>query len=321
MFVNELRIQEFRGIKSCNTPIKLSNFTVLIGRNNSGKSTLLEALSLLPSPTLNNYITNTKKINYLMHLHHANALKYLYAGNSILEYNLKEMMDVRFEIQDNKIDYLINNTHYSSNDYLIQFSRGFEVDRTQLSQLVLFIPYSTSILEDLEKRMRNLKELITKKGIHIELAKFLNECVNDKYSEIVFLEPISLRKVYDKNKVYLQLRDLGSGAEKVVKIMALLEVLSPKMVLLDDFEAGLHPSLIKLFLNWLKDKEWQTIISTHSIDVLYHLININPNDTTILQLNKSNEDILYHKILTFEQLEDFLNANTDPRLLVDALNL
>ena len=158
-----------------------------------------------------------------------------------------------------------------------------------------------------------------KKGYHIELANFLNECVNDVYSELVFLEPISLRKVYPDNKVYLKLKDLGSGAEKLIKIMALFEVLSPKLIIIDDFEAGFHPTMIKLFLKWLKKKKWQTIISTHSIDVLYHLVEIKPIDTSILQLNKSNEDILSHEVLTLDELEDLLDANTDPRLLLDTL--
>ena len=202
-----------------------------------------------------------------------------------------------------------------------QFSHDEKISRQKLSQVVLCIPYTTSIFKDLELRMRNLKELITKNGIHIKLAKFLNECVNDNYSEIVFLEPISLRKIYDNNKVYLQLRDLGSGAEKVIKIMAILEVLSPELVLIDDFETGLHPTLIRLFLKWLKEKKWQKIISTHSIDVLYQLVEISPKDTTIIQLHKSNEDILTHNVLTLEQLEDIIDANNDPRLLVDILKI
>ncbi len=67
--------------------------------------------------------------------------------------------------------------------------------------------------------------------------------------------------------------------------------------------------------------KWQTIISTHSIDVLYHLVDIKPEDTSIIQLNKSNEDILYYETLTLEHLEDILNSNIDPRKMVDLLNL
>ncbi|MFX1257900.1 MAG: hypothetical protein ACFFAN_08580 [Promethearchaeota archaeon] len=51
------------------------------------------------------------------------------------------------------------------------------------------------------------------------------------------------------------------------------------------------------------------------------MVDIQPNDTTILQLNKSNEDVLDHKVLTLEKLEDYMDAHNDPRFLVDALQL
>ena len=321
MFVSELDIKEFRGIKNCKVPIKLTNFSVLLGKNSSGKSTILEALSLLPGPKINNYITSSSKLRYLQELHSSRlgdkSLLYLYAGTSYLGYRCKKNI-IKIEIDEREVKYLYGKDSKLSNSGIAHF---FNVDLKKLNQLVLFIPYSTSMLDVLEKKIGTLKELITKKGLHITLAKFLNKIVNDEYSELVFLDPISLRKVYSDNTAFIQLRDLGSGAEKVIKIMAFLEIVNPELVLIDDFEAGLHPTLVKLFIKWLKDHKWQTIISTHSIDVLYHLVDIAPTDTSILQLNKSNEDILSYEVLTLDELEDILDANTDPRLLLEALRL
>ncbi len=319
MFVSSLNIKEFRGIKACDKTLKFSNFTVLIGKNNAGKSSILEALSLLPDPKDYDYITGRNKFDILKELHQGSIkdLLYLYAGTSTLQFGIENSNAV-IEISENATSTYWNNNQMSIGN---KISEKFEVPPTKRNEMVLFIPFTTFILRDLENRMKVLKELIMKKGYHIELAKFLNECVNDVYSELVFLEPISLRKVYPDNNVYLKLKDLGSGAEKLIKIMAIFEVLSPKLIIIDDFEAGFHPTMIKLFLKWLKSKKWQTIISTHSIDVLYHLVDIKPPDTTIIQLTKSNEDILSHEILTLDELEDLLDANTDPRLLLDALRL
>lgn len=319
MFVSKLWIKEFRGIKDIKSPLEFSNFTVLIGRNNAGKSTILEALSLLPDPNVVDYITDRAKSETLEKLHHGSYkdLLYLYAGTSTLNFEIQNTI-ATIKNDEGKIMTLWDNRVSPLSSKICKL---YQVPYDKLSEMVLFIPFTTSILQDLQDKMRNLRELIMKKGYHIELANFLNKCVNDKYSEILFLDPISLRKVYSNNTVPIQLKDLGTGAEKVIKIMALLEVLRPKLVLLDDFEAGLHPSLIKLFLEWLKEKSWQVIITTHSIDVLHHLIDVNPKETTILQLNKSNEDILSHKVLTLEQIEDFLDANNDPRLVVDLLGL
>ncbi|KKN18544.1 hypothetical protein LCGC14_0954690 [marine sediment metagenome] len=319
MFVRSLNIKEFRGIKACYKALKFSNFTVLIGKNNAGKSSILEALSLLPEPSIRDYFTRKTKLNNLQDLHQGSLkdLLYLYAGTSNLQFGIESSAAI-IEISEDGTKTSWNNQATSIG---AKVSKMYEFPQNKISEMVLFVPFTTSILRDLENRMESLKELIMKKGYHIELANFLNECVNDVYSELVFLEPISLRKVYSDNKVYLKLKDLGSGAEKLIKIMALFEVLSPKLIIIDDFEAGFHPTMIKLFLKWLKKKKWQTIISTHSIDVLYHLVEINPIDTSILQLNKSNEDILSHEVLNLDELEDLLDANTDPRLLLDALRL
>lgn len=319
MFVRRLNIREFRGIKACDGALKFSNFTILIGKNNAGKSSILEALSLLPDPNITDYFTHQRKSSNLQELHQGSLkdLIYLYAGTANLQFGIEKSTAI---IEISEVGFRTSwNNKWTSTGAAI--SNMYELPHDKLSEMVLFVPFTTSILKDLENRMRSLKELIMKKGYHIELANFLNECVNDVYSELVFLEPISLRKVYPDNKVYLKLKDLGTGAEKLIKIMALLEVLSPKLIIIDDFEAGFYPTMIKLFLKWLKKKKWQTIISTHSIDVLYYLVDIKPIDTSILQLNKSNEDILSHEVLTLDELEDLLDANTDPRLLLDALRL
>ncbi|MHA2038822.1 MAG: AAA family ATPase [Promethearchaeota archaeon] len=315
MFVRSLDITEFRGIKNCKKPLIFSNFTILIGKNNAGKSSVLEALSLLPDPGVYDYITRVSKIQNLLRLHDGSVkdLFYLYAGSSNLKYVIENTTAI-IEITERK-------QHINWRNPNTTIKRIVASNPDKKSELVLFIPFNTSIIRDIESRMGTLKELIMKKGYHIELANFLNECVNDVYSELVFLQPISLRKIYPDNKVYLKLKDLGTGAEKLIKIMALFEVLDPRLIIIDDFEAGFHPTMVKLFLKWLKKKKFQTIISTHSIDVLYHLVDIKPSDTTILQLNKSNEDVLSSEVLNLEELEDLLDANTDPRLLLDALRL
>ena len=288
MFVRSLNITEFRGIKACNKSLKFSNFTILIGKNNAGKSSVLEALSLLPDPEIDDYITNQSKIENLRSLHQGSLkdLLYLYAGSSNLQFGIESSTAI-IEITEQGPRTSWDNKHGSIGK---QISRIYSLPQNILPEMVLFVPFKTSIIRDIEYRMRSLKELIMKKGYHIELANFLNKCVNDVYSELVFLEPISLRKIYPDNKAYLQLKDLGTGAEKLIKIMALFEVLNPKLIIIDDFEAGFHPTMIKLFLRWLKEKKWQKIISTHSLDVLYYLVDIKPTDTSILQLNKSNED-------------------------------
>jgi len=76
-----------------------------------------------------------------------------------------------------------------------------------------------------------------------------------------------------------------------------------------------------MLLKWLSDKDCQVIISTHSIDVLRALLEVKSEDTTVLQLKKTANDILLHEALTLDELKDMIYASHDPRLLVDALKL
>ena len=153
--------------------------------------------------------------------------------------------------------------------------------------------------------------------------ELVNNCVDDKYTEILFAPELSARKDRGEgiSPLYVKVKDLGDGIEKVVLIALWLEALKPSLVLWDDFEGSAHPSLIKGLLEWLSKKPWQVIMSTHSIDVLTSLLDVRPKDTKVIQLKKTNDDILLHEDLTIEQLEDVIETSQDPRKLVDSLKL
>jgi len=119
----------------------------------------------------------------------------------------------------------------------------------------------------------------------------------------------------------VKVKDLGDGIEKVVLIALWLEALKPSLVLWDDFEGSAHPSLIKGLLEWLSNKPWQVIMTTHSIVVLTSLLEVRPKDTKVIQLKKTNDDIFLHEDLTIDQLEDLIETSQDPRKLVDSLKL
>ena len=84
-------IKEFRGIECCKTPLSLSNFTVLIGRNNSGKSSILEALSLLPFSVNPLIYTGENRLNFIEKLHGGRtSLVYGYSGTALLTYMVED---------------------------------------------------------------------------------------------------------------------------------------------------------------------------------------------------------------------------------------
>ncbi len=136
MFVRSLNIKEFRGIKACDKALKFSNFTVLIGKNNAGKSSILEALSLLPDPNINDYITNTSKIENLRKLHQGSLkdVLYLYAGSSNLQFGIESSAAI-IEITEQGPKTFWNNKEGSIGK---EISRIYELPQNKLPEIIQF---------------------------------------------------------------------------------------------------------------------------------------------------------------------------------------
>ena len=74
-------------------------------------------------------------------------------------------------------------------------------------------------------------------------------------------------------------------------------------------------------MDWIAKKPWQVILSTHSFDVLNSILNVGPDDTTVIQLKKTDDDALVQNSLTLQELEDMVDSSQDPRKMVDLLDL
>jgi AAA15 family ATPase/GTPase len=333
LFVESIDIKEFKGIARCKTPLSFSEFTVMIGRNDSGKSSILEALSLIP---LYNYAlpySGQNRYEIVQRLHGGkSSMVYGYSGEALLTYKIHGRTWT-LKIKDNGEVHLdIEGTDKDAMEKNMVFAIGKALDIpavdsdswSKIQSQVFFIPSDTSFLNDMSVRLGQEENrfMVTKMGSHARVTKeLINKCVDDNYTEILFAPELSARKEgEDKSPLYVKLKDLGDGVEKVVLVALWLEAINPSLVLWDDFEGSAHPSLIRVLLEWLSKKHWQVIMSTHSIDVLTSLLEVRPKNAKVIQLKKTN-DILIQKDLTLEELEDIIDTSQDPRALVDSLTL
>ncbi|RLF96175.1 hypothetical protein DRN52_02860 [Thermococci archaeon] len=338
MLIKEIEVKEFRGIKESHKPIPLSEFTVIIGRNNSGKTSLLEALYLFPIPgekskvyygmeytnqsKSSRSITSLKaKEEIIQVLHTEGTLVYGYSGTSELRYTLGSGNKYILRLDTKgRGEYIIEEDGKEEKlvyeEAIKRISNYLGVKIPEVNDLSVYIPSDTQFLGFLERKLIDLEKEIVKKGLNTKAVRLVKETISDEFTEVLWTKDgVSLRKVLPEGRVaYIRLRDLGSGLKKVLTIVMLLKTLKPKMVLWDDFEISVHPSLIRETLRWLAKENWQVLISTHSIDVLYELLEINKK-FSVLQINKDKGDILKYKCLGREELEDTIEANQDPRLL------
>jgi predicted ATPase len=87
----------------------------------------------------------------------------------------------------------------------------------------------------------------------------------------------------------------------------------------NDIEIAMHPSLMDTLLKWLADSNRQIVIATHSFDVLHSLTLIKPRDAKIILLRKDDNDVIHHKSLETDELEEILEKGIDPRAVIESL--
>lgn len=296
--IKSIDIRGFRGIKSCEGPIPLSDFNILVGRNNSGKTSVLESLYTVHSG--NDPVLNLGRSNFIQRLHSGKSLSYRYSG-------------------DGQIVIEKNNTTYKQN----VGSRVAQNRNIGRSEDAIYYPPSFKILNRIYDGLQGKRDAIEKEGNHVKVAELINQCVNDQYTEI-YLETLEMRKQPPEgSQFYVDIKDLGDGVLRAIPVFLMVETIEPEIFLWDDIDTSLHPGLTRKLIEWLVEKETQFVGATHSLDVLSALIDIQPDaDVSIIQLSKSGSDIVKHQHLDLDELELMMeNAGHDPRFLMDELEI
>lgn len=296
--IEKIDITDFRGVKSCESPLKLSDLTVIVGRNNSGKSSVLEAIHCLRIGQ--DPLFGFSKVNLVKNLHSNKNLAHRYSGEAELKYE--------FEGQNGSTKVQNNISHQATvNDF---------------NGNTILYPSGDKYVDRAYGNLKSVREGIEKDGAHIRVVDFLNQSIGDHYTEI-YLETLEARKKPENtNPYWVDIKDLGSGLINTIPVFLTIEYHKPEIFLWDDFGTSLHPGLLLRVLEWLSESGSQIVLSTHSIDVLSSLLEVSPQNASVIQLSKSEDDILRHTTLDLEDLELTMeNAGHDPRYLAEAMEI
>ena len=259
--ITKLSIKNFQGIRD--GELELAPLTILLGGNNSGKSTILEALFLAPNPFRSvPYVIGVASAVEVIHAMHKTLnsqgyafLLYNYTANQaeieckvdgedyVLLFNKKDPDISVYTKKRGEEDYI------GRMDMSTSSIRGNEPKTLIDNTLLISSKLVKSGYQYLERNWASIINL----GICKKVAEDVSGLVYDNYGDIT-IEPFldSKLAIYgfleDGRKI--RLGDLGEGVQNYIIARILYELENPKVLLWDDIEVHLNPRMLLNIAEW-----------------------------------------------------------------------
>ncbi len=346
MHLDSLTIKNFRVLEDIHVK-KLGHVNLIVGKNNSGKSTVLEALALLASGfdkkvvsriTQNreigrhqhNYKSFENDISFKSLFNSSSFYSEVYLGNNndyirfrmsdILELPAEDSNEFIYDVDDLKVissrelkhlKILQNNFMYQSKSKKIHtnFFNCEYIDTNTLNIESLSAEWEQFLLTEAEDIALQMLKIIEPNII--DLA-FLNE--NDQRVPYVRLA---------NSKQRTPLHQMGDGIFRLLQII--LKVLKAKdgFLLIDEFENGLHysvqPDVWRLVFKLAEEFNIQVFATTHSWDCIESFAEVarkSELDGVLFRLGRSVRKSEYGKVIATEFDEDELYNMTKMQMEV-----
>ncbi|WP_456475375.1 ATP-binding protein [Candidatus Pyrohabitans sp.] len=345
----KLKLKNFRGVKE--GEVELGDMTILIGANNSAKSTILEALFLLPNPLRSvpymkeyiKYSNKPDKESVALPLNAASLLHELHktltsAGYAFLLYKytsdeaMIELDDIYlyFLKKDDQI-YLTTNKQVPIN-YSVQTPAGTikafgrlgasadQIDPWLLSKLLTgeSLLVSAELTKHAYWYMHNNWANIMNLGITKEVAKDISRLVNENFVNIT-IEPFLGGRLavfgFLEDGTRIRLGDLGAGAQIYITARILYELTKPKLLLWDDVESHMNPRMLVRLAEWfseLIENGVQVVTTTHSLEAAKIIAEFIESAKICTTTLKGG--VIKTSELSIDEVNSLLSAGIDVRL-------
>jgi hypothetical protein len=333
--INRLRLENFKGVVE--GEVQLDKLTILVGPNNSGKTTILEALFLAPNPfRLVPYYPPTA-IELLQEYHKTLLEKgYTFLFNKYIAKNMLIKVDDR-ELLFTKdsgagisiyTDYIpigysdfIRRVGEKNYMYLGSLLPDGRVDSKPYVEYVLItdntLIFSTKLVKFAHEYLQNKWIEILNTGVPALIAKDVSRFVSEEYWNISaepFMAGTMTFYVLLADGTRIRLGDLGAGVHLYIVNRLLYEHYKPDVVLWDDLETHFNPRLLSHITEWFADlveEGKQVIVSTHSLEVVEKIISY-VNDATVLLTSLRDGKLRVRKVKS-DELGEWAKAGIDPR--------
>jgi len=336
LIIRGLKLRYFRGV--VRGYVELAPLTVLVGPNNSGKTTVLEALLLahgfrdvagLSVLSILSAIHKTLEsvgVDHLVYGYGAKARRAV--ATYIVDSQVKSIaVDVSREmlrfyyVEGLDADELIEVSELERIGKMIAQATRFTLSQWSIHDSTRLIA-NTLLLRD--NLIREYQSFIYKNwvdfvnsGITGEVAQWVSRVVGEDYLDVT-AEPVGGQQtllLYKSDRTRVRLSDVGDGVQVLVVARMLVDYLKPEVILWDDVESHMNPRALQLLASWLSDLVElgrQVVVSTHSIEAARLILKLAPK--AILVRLELKSGTLGAKSLTVEELEKLEELGVDVRV-------
>lgn len=280
MRVSHLNINGFRSIESTGKPIVLSNLNILVGANNAGKSSIIKALHLLQTGSINREDIRAGHNSFTVNIH----LKDIPRGHSILK--SREWNSAEYSVFFNKegvLTFTISNgevnpaTDQIPNKEPAHFIVPFLAKRKTASFAQdVRQEYALSIANDLQYLAAKLSRISNPSypthDAYVSTCKAVLGFLVSAVPGDQGLKP----GIYLPDRSTIPIEQMGEGVPNIAALLISLAESREKLFLIEEPENDLHPKALKALLDLIIESSQynQFVISTHSNIVVRHLASI-----------------------------------------------
>lgn len=316
MKVKSLRIKNIRGFKE--QVIKLSdNVTILVGPNNSGKSTIIKALYLLQNNKLNASDIRFGSVNgeVVLELEGKGIKSYLKGlpaaySNLEINYVIDKNSQINTKIMGRGQGKYVNIDQREPNNYIYPFlSKRMSVEFSPL------IDINEKSVND--GTLRNLPAKIdySSSPSNTNSQKYIHAC-KEIFGVPILTFPSQNGKqagVVNDEKI-IQLESMGDGTPNIVWLISTMFNCKDKLFLIEEIENYIHPSALKHILRLIEknieENGNQFVLTTHSHIVTTHLGSVPDNKVYKTEISWKN-NIPEFTVSNVESAEQRIEALID----------
>jgi len=319
--ISSLNIESFRGLKDLKID-DLGDVNILVGDNNSGKTSILEAIQLLCEPTEYRFVLLAKDRNPTAHFSGTDA-RYLFNTNqhaiNKLQLSVEGVIlekEERVEIEGKLVNHILNAD--GMRQPIETFTGKISTNSLQSKDVILGAAFDIYDKSSKEDKSLNVKlvhvvdhllsdafsELVGKRSTKekaIELLRYFDASIVDILYAKESNETVSMIAT-DKDDDYIPLSVYGDGMKKALFILNAMISAENGVLLIDEFETSLHTTAMKYVFKFMleiaKELNVQLFLTTHSIEAI----------DTLLRSDEENVDRL--NVIRIRKDEDKMYAQT-----------